>query len=131
MKLYRAMTPAPDGLPQVGRSARSLGVRTSNVSTNPDVTATDPAEIIQPGTGGMSVAPNDAAILPTLRRTPVLGGKGKDPVWEIDTDDLGPDLQFRQDSRTHGLIEPVRPMTLDEYEQALAATRAKWVRHTG
>jgi hypothetical protein len=60
-----------------------------------------------------------------------LGGKGKDPVWEIDTDDLGADLQFRQDSRTHGLLEPARPMALDEYEQALAATREKWVRHTG
>src|SRR5262249_47423529 len=110
------MTPATDGLPLVGRSARALGVRTPNESTNPDVTATDAADIIQPGTGGMSVAPNDPANLPRLRRPPVLGGTGKDPVWEIDTDDLGPDLQFRQDSTTHGLIEPARPMTLAEYE---------------
>jgi hypothetical protein len=131
MKLYRAMTAAADGLPQVGRSARSLGIRTSNESSNPDVTATDPAEIIQPGTGGMSEAPNDPANLPPLRRPPALGGKGKDPVWEIDTADLGPDLQSRQDTATHVLIEPARPMTLAEFEAALAATRAKWVRHTG
>jgi hypothetical protein len=131
VKLYRAMTPAADGLPQVSRSARSLGVRTPDESNRPDVTATDPADIIQPGTGGMSTAANDPANLPPLRRPTALGGTGKDPVWELDTDDLGPDLQARQDGKTHVLIEPARAMTLDEFEQALTATRAKWVRHTG
>ncbi|WP_449267433.1 Tse2 family ADP-ribosyltransferase toxin [Gemmata massiliana] len=125
------MTPADDGLPQVARSARALGVRTLNESTNPDVTATAPDEIIQPGTGGMSEAPNDPANLPPLRKPASLGGKGKDPVWEIDTTDLGPDLQFRQDGAKHVLIEPAHPMTLAEFEQALVATRSKWVRHTG
>jgi hypothetical protein len=98
---------------------------------DPDVTATAADEIIQPGTGGMSVAPDDPANLPPLRRPRILGGRGKDPAWEIDTDDLGPDLQFRQDSQRHGLIEPARPMALAEYEAALAATRVRWVRHTG
>lgn len=131
MKLYRSMTPEGDGLPQVGRSARALGVRTSNESTNPDVTASDAAEIIQPGTGGMSAAPDAPANLPPLRRPPVLGGKGKDPVWELDATNLGPDLLVRPDGATHVLIEPARPMTLAEFEAALAATRDKWVRHTG
>ena len=79
----------------------------------------------------MSAAPDAPENLPPLRRPPALGGKGKDPVREIDGDDLGPELQFRQDSRTHALIEPARPVTLAEYEQALMATWAKWVRHTG
>ncbi|MDB5309351.1 MAG: hypothetical protein JWO38_3553 [Gemmataceae bacterium] len=79
----------------------------------------------------MSTAPTDPMNLPPFRRPAVLGGRGKDPVWVIDTDDLDPNLQFRQDSPTHGLIEPAGPMTLEEYEQALAATAAKWVRHTG
>ena len=133
MKLYRSMTPASDGSPVVARSARALGIRTPHEAANsqPDVTAIDPDEIIQPVTGGMSVAPNDPANLPRFRRPPVLGGQGKDPVWEIDTADLGDELQFKQDSPTHGLIEPAGPMTLKEFEQALAATRAKWVRHTG
>ena len=125
------MTPAADGLPQVGRSARSLGIRTPTETTDPDVTASAPGDIIQPGTGGMSVAPDDPVNLPPFRRPPALGGRGKDPVWELDTTDLGPDLQYRQDSATHGLIEPTRPMTLTEFEQLLEATRAKWVRHTG
>jgi hypothetical protein len=133
VKLYRAMTSATDGLPKLGRSARSLGIRTPLEVTNsqPDVTAVDPDEIIQPGTGGMSVAPGDPGNLPILRRPLLLGGTGKDPAWEIESGDLGPDLQYTQDSSTHGLIEPTQPMTLKDYEQALAATRAKWVRHTG
>ncbi len=79
----------------------------------------------------MSEAPNDPANLPPLRRPPSLGGTGKDPIWEIDTADLGPNLQARQDGKTHVLIEPAHPMTLAEFEDALAATRSKWVRHTG
>jgi hypothetical protein len=80
----------------------------------------------------MSVAPDDPANLAKNRRPPqVNGGRGKDPVWEIDTDELGPDLQFHQDKPTHGTITPARPMTLDEYEAVLAATRLKWIRHAG
>ena len=80
----------------------------------------------------MSAAPDDPANLSKNRRPPqVNGGIGKDPVWEIDTNDLGPELQFNRDKPTHGLIEPANPMTLAEYEQALEAIRAKWVRHTG
>lgn len=133
MKIYRSMTPAEDGLPVVGRSARQLGVRTpvEVPDGDPDVTVQSADEIILPGTGGMSVAPNDPINLPPFRRPVVLGGKGRDPVWVLDTADLGSDLQFRQDSATHGLIEPARPVTLNEYEAAVAATRSKWVRHTG
>lgn len=52
-------------------------------------------------------------------------------MWEIDLSELGPDLAFDQDKPTHGVIGPARSMTLEEYEQALAATRAKWVRTIG
>ncbi|MCE9567347.1 MAG: hypothetical protein K8U57_35550 [Planctomycetes bacterium] len=133
MKIYRSMTPDVDGMPVVGRSARALGIRTpiEAGSGDPDVTAIASDEIIQPGMGGMSVAPDDPANLPPFRRPAVLGGRGKDPVLVIDTSDLGPDLQFRQDSAKHGLIEPARPMTLTEFELALASTRAKWVRYAG
>jgi hypothetical protein len=61
----------------------------------------------------------------------VNGGQGKDPVWEIDAGDLGPDLTFVPDTRKHGLILPARPMTLAEYEQALVSTRNTWVRFIG
>ena len=66
-----------------------------------------------------------------ISRFPELSYTGKDPVWEIDTDDLGPSLQYVQDQPTHGVVGPKRPMTLAELEQALAATRAQWVRVIG
>lgn len=133
MKLFRAMAAELDGSPSVARSARALGIRTALEFSNggePDVTVTADDDIILPGTGGMSVAPVDPVNLPPFRRPPLFGGKGKDPVWEIDAAELGPELQFRQDRPKHGLIEPARPMTLKEFESALAATRPRWTQHT-
>lgn len=45
------------------------------------------------------------------RRPPEFGGTGKDPVWAISTDNLGPDLVYVPDSSTHGTIKPNRPMS--------------------
>jgi hypothetical protein len=74
----------------------------------------------------MSVAPADPVSLPKHRRPPSLGGTGLDPVWYIEIDDLGSDLLFRQDSLTHGVIEPARSMTLQQYQEALERSRGRW-----
>src|SRR4051812_35516498 len=102
MKLFRSMVEGQDGSPEVGPSARKLGVRPGNAPT-PDVLAADPQDIIAPGQGGMSAAPDDPLWLARHRRPASLGGLGQDPVWYIETDDLGPDLRFHQDSATHGV----------------------------
>lgn len=125
MRLFRSMKEAFDGLPMVGPSARMLGVRHGNQPT-PDVLASDPSDLIQFGQGGMSVAPDDPLRLQKHRRPASLGGTGQDPVWYIEVDDLGPDLDFRQDRPDHGLVEPQRPMTLQEYQAALAVSRSAW-----
>lgn len=131
MKIYRAMSRDSDGLPQVGRSARKLGVRTLDWLPHNDVNAVLPDDMVVPREG-LSVAPHDPANLPTNRRPPqVNGGVGKDPVWEIDTDDLGDDLEFVQDSPSHGIVGAKSPITLSELEQALTATRPRWVRVIG
>jgi len=39
---------------------------------------------------------------------------------------LGGDLQFRDDSTTHGLIEPARTMPIDDLKKALEATKPYW-----
>ncbi len=131
MKIYRAMIRDTDGLPLVGRSARKLGVRTGDQMPNNDVDATTGTDVVQPDKG-MSAVPNDPDNLAKNRRPPAVnGGIGKDPVWVMDTDDLGPDLRYEQDKPTHGMVAPARNMTLDEYEAALNATRAKWVYHIG
>jgi hypothetical protein len=116
VKLFRAMIADSDGQPLVGRSARKLGIRTPRETNDPNVTAIADNELIQPGTGGLLTAPDEPANLPPFRRPPKFGGRGKDPVWQIDTNDLGPDLLHRLDGATHALVEPIRPMQLKEYE---------------
>jgi hypothetical protein len=74
----------------------------------------------------MSVAPDHPANLHPLRRPPAYGGAGKDPVWCIALHLLGNDLRFRQDTATHGLIEPARIMALDDLRRALEATKPLW-----
>jgi len=108
-----------DGGPTVGPSARMLGVR-----INVDIPVI--AGQVKPGTGGMSVAPDRPENLHPLRRPPEYGGKGKDPIWRLDLAYIGSDLGFRSDTPTHGLIEPARTMTIDEFQTALRATRPYW-----
>ncbi len=125
MRLFRSMKEASDGLPTVGPSGRMLGVRPGTTPT-PDVLAVQATDLVMPDQGGMSVAPDDAMHLLKHRRPSSLGGTGQDPVWYIEGSELGPDLRFRQDRRTHGVIEPAQPMTLQEYQVALAGTRSRW-----
>lgn len=82
--------------------------------------------LVIPGGGGMSVSPDYAANLPRHRRPPSLGGTGLDPVWVLMASDLGPMLQFWQDSERHGLVEAVSRMTWASFEAAIVATRPKW-----
>ncbi len=77
----------------------------------------------------MSAVPQDPNHLPRHRKPASLGGLGIDPVWKIDSNELGPNLRFRYDSATHGFVEPKYPMTLQEYQDALARTRDKWQFH--
>jgi len=75
--------------------------------------------MVYPNHQGMSVAPDSPSNLPGFRRPPAFGGTGKDPVWEISEGDLGPNLNFNQNSPGHGVIEPSRPMTYEEYSNSL------------
>jgi hypothetical protein len=122
-RLYRAMREATVGVPETGPSARTLGVRPGI-----DVSATASDEMVLPGQGGISVSPDDPLNLPSFRRPPNFQGTGRDPVFAIDVGQLGPDLRYRPDPNKpkHGFIEPARPMTLDKYQQAVAATQSRW-----
>ena len=119
--VYRAMREDPSGGPQVGPTARTLGVR-----SGVDIPVT--AGQVRPNGGGMSVAPDRPENLHPLRRPPACGGFGRDPVWCLDLARLSGDLRFRQDSPTHGLIEPARAMSLDQLQEALAKTAPSWQR---
>lgn len=119
---YRSMQEGEDGLPVVQDSARGLGARDGDISS-------DSFGKINPGTGGMSVSPNTPMNLPDFRRPAEFGGSGPDPVWCIRSCDIGPDLTYRPDPArptTHGFFEPVNPMSASDYRQALAQTRNFW-----
>ncbi len=130
--VYRDMAGDEDGFPLVGPHQTKLGVRTG--AKPRDITA-DADGYVEPAVvakGGMSVAPYDPANLSDRHRPPELnGGLGSYPVWEFDTNHLGPALHFRQTSATHGVIEPAYRMTLIDYEEALGATRKGWTRVIG
>lgn len=120
------MKAAQDGLPSTGRSARTLGARPGVDTGDLPVGA---GGAVEPETGGMSVSPPPPENLIYFRRPPEYGGTGKDPLWQLETDELPPELRYRPDPENpegHGLIEPARRMTFDEYKDALHATRRLW-----
>ena len=112
-----------DGLPMVGATARHLGVRPGadiRILYNGSVS---------PGQAGMSVSPSPPQNLPSHRRPPELGGTGKDLVFEMDTEDLPEELEYRPDRArpdTHGFITPAYTMLFEHYQQAVHSTRALW-----
>ncbi len=142
-RLFRGMI-ADRSRPAIGRNARKLGVRISP-DPNPDVdvelrTHTGPTGPCGCGYSelwvihnekGMSVAPDTANNLPRHRRSPAFGGTGKDPVWSIDSNDLGfvasLAIEYHQDSSKHGVIRPKRDMPFSTYENSLKRTRNQWL----
>mgnify|MGYP003395512790 CR=1 FL=1 len=125
MKLFRSMIEDSDGLPAMGSSGRSLGVRLGDTST-PDVLAVEPNDMILPNQGGMSVAPGNPLHLLSHRRPQSLGGSGLDPVWSFEREVLWSGPPIRQGGRRHGVVAPLRAMTLSEYQSGLSATRRTW-----
>ncbi|MBI1835616.1 MAG: hypothetical protein HYR92_07720, partial [Burkholderiales bacterium] len=121
--LFRSMKTGEGGTPEVGSSARQLGVR-EGVDITPDAQG-----IVRPGTGGMSVTPDDPMGLPLHRRPGSLGGTGKDHVYCIGTECLPDGLQYRPDPKNpsgHGFIEPSRPMSFQEYQRLIQETLDRW-----
>ena len=115
-----------DDLPKPGWSTRTLGTR-----CNIDIRISEEG-YIAPESGGMSVSPPPPENLPPIRLPRELGGKGKDPIWEMDTDELSENLTYRPDPDNlegHGFIEPTQVMTFEEYQKTLRETRSLWTFH--
>ena len=117
------MKSADDGQPIIGPSARKLGVRVGGTVVDLPVTSDG---FVEPGTGGMSVAVDDAHHLPKHRRPRSLGGEGRDPVFALEAAILLPHLTLRVDRHPHALVEPSLPCPLSEYDATLAGTRPSW-----
>lgn len=120
MKLYRVMKVDADGKPQVGTRSYMLGVRpTDPANTDPrrrfDVDAVTGSDTVLPGKG-LSTSLDPA----TLRSRP------GEALFVIESDDLGGGLRENPDNPPHCLIEPGRPMSLADFQQALADTHDLW-----
>lgn len=143
VKLYYRGMAEQNGEPKIGRSARLLGVR-PNVDIDieqlpsgcideygylrPETDRRYEGETVPvaiKNTKGMSVSLSIEA-LPTFRKPVAFGGKGRDPLWQIDDSKITGELEAVQDSPTHVSILPSATMLLDKYEAALASTQNDW-----
>ena len=109
-----------DGNPRI--AANHLGIRVGT-----DIQPDDDRNV-RPGTGGMSVTPNDPMDLHQHVRPVELGGTGKRPVWWINDEKLPVNLNYRPDprSRTHGFVEPSDLMSIEDYQEAIEGTAPNW-----
>jgi len=112
-----------DGLPKVERSGRGLGVRIDGPFR--DLPVRDDGTV-EPETGGMSVALDEARNLPKPRLPKSLGGEGRDPVYAMSSAAIPRALSLRIDRYPHSFIEPGCRCPLAEYESGLAGTRSYW-----
>lgn len=119
------MKAGADGLPALGRSARSLGVRVDGPHADVRI---DQRGCVLPATGGMSVTVDDPAQMPPARRPTWLHhGLSEDTLFAFGSPDLPDMLAVRIDRGAHGLVEPAAPRLLSEYEADLASTRRRWL----
>lgn len=128
MRLLRTMRIDPaDGLPVVGDGPRMLGVR---------VPPSEPADVrpgadgrVAPGAGGMSVTADDPFAMPRHLRPAQFRGTlapGRGEVCVLDRATVEPPLALRADGPPHHLVEPDRPLPIEEFQGALRATRSQW-----
>ncbi|ASN87837.1 Hypothetical protein SCC1_4467 (plasmid) [Pectobacterium versatile] len=124
MHVLRIMRVSEDGLPTVKEDTRDcLGVRYKKPRVN-DI-AIDVNGMVIRGSGGLSVTLPPKTNFKEHLLEPSI------PARECFRIDLAyfeehQHLFFRQDSSTHGLIEPSHDMHIDEYHEHLAATRNLW-----
>ncbi len=122
-RVLRGMMADADGLPVTGTTGRYLGVR-------PGVDVPVDADgFVESETEGMGVVPPPVDNLQPHRRPPEFGGTGKDPVFEIETNELPEELRYRPDPADpegHGFVEPARRMSFEEYQQLLHSTLDLW-----
>ena len=132
MKLYRDMRMTEDGLPELGASSSTLGVRIRGCTVpldfrRPDVLV-NANGLIETGVGGMSVTPpklvdnvSDMSVDRIDRGTTVM--------WMIDTSVLAKyELVYRPDPRAafHGFIEPIEFVAPLTYNENIQKTQGEW-----
>jgi hypothetical protein len=129
--IYRAMIEGADGMPVLGTSAETLGIR-KDKDIIPDPSGMVHRPSFTPGdANGLSCAPT-IQDLPRFALPRNWGGRNKRTViWRIEATDLGPDLLAVEDgdpgrSTRHISKGPARSILFDDYVRLIEATRSKW-----
>lgn len=125
---FRTMTPDEVGRPRLGNTSRTLGVRV------PQDIVPDGDGYVQPGAGGLSVAPDSMWNLPHHRRPRSLGrgstGPGVDRVYSVTSPRLSDcSLQVRPDpiaQDIHAFVEPSERTLLEDFRRCLERTKPYW-----
>lgn len=139
-RVYRSMKANIDlsHMPAVGSSASALGIREPN-SSNSDVDINNHGTIIQNGRG-MSVAAHWRDLpphrIPRRLRSSLEGASGSDSLrcWCMGEGDFVAgivcsdlELVLKRGSACRGNLAPTRPMSVSEFQHALAATADQWI----
>ena len=85
--------------------------------------------MVEPGTEGPSVTPDDPRRLPRGQVPKRLGGRNPYDLWSIREDEIGPMLRYRASDNNpegHGFLEPAYRMSADDFQRALCDTRVRW-----
>jgi hypothetical protein len=110
--------------------ARAAEPRAALLGARPGIDIVlDAYNLVDRGTGGMSVTPDDPGRLPPHVRPKRFGGLGKLPIFGLETKRLGELLAYRADPRApdrHGFVEPASRMPFEAYQAALAGTQPDW-----
>ncbi len=128
IEYFRGMCPATDGLPQIGRSKRTLGVKRDETLSHDGT--------FGPETGGMSVSLGSLLNVPNHRRPRGFGqgstGPAGDFIFAIEHPPIvAATLYARADpmrAEAHAFVEPEKCCRYDEYLILLTRTRQHWRR---
>lgn len=121
MTLFRGMK--RDGTrPLVSGGASGLDIRRGQ-----DVEAVNDSDIVGPGSGGLSTAPDQPLLLARHRRPESLGGTSNHPVWAIEREAFA---RFRlraiRDRPDHETVEAQQEMPLSDFIAEIHSTVSEW-----
>lgn len=135
--VFRAMKRDPEGLPECGNSSKQLGVRVPP-NKHADVDLKDCGNV-KMNEKGLSVGSHWTKLPPHLIPKRLFGkrpgavGSDKNSCFKLgagsfDEGDVSENLTLVKKSvPSLGLIIPQTSMHIDEYQEAIAATRCDWI----
>ncbi|WP_157372658.1 hypothetical protein [Photobacterium marinum] len=132
MKLYRDMRVNEKGLPELGYTSSTLGVRICGCTVDesyrrPDILVNEHG-FVEPLTGGLSITPPEITKNISDMSADRIN-RGKTLLWMIDVSVLSKyGLKFRQDPDKvyHGFIEPIEIIVPFDYNKNIQSTQCEW-----